>query len=189
MTTSIDVANRALLLLGARDITSFLDDSNEAKIAKTLYLSTRDFVLRAYPWASLKRRKKLVKLADPPISGFAHQFQLPEDNIRVLEVHSPSINTIRRWEVNGEVVLCDYAPLSIVYLSNAIPENKYSSQLVQALVYRLAAEMAYPVTGNNTAVSNFNALFQQVLDEARTTDSLEQSAKIIGPHDFVTVRA
>jgi len=189
MITSIDVANRALMLLGGREITSFTEDSNEAKIAKTLYLSTRDYVLRAYPWASLKRRKELNELADKPISEYEHQYQLPEDCIRVLEVFSPSANKVYQWEVNGTAVLANQSPLSIVYLSNAIPESKYSTQLVQALVYRLASEMAYAMTGNNTSMSNFNALFSQVLDEARTTDSLEQSARRIGPNHFEQVRA
>jgi hypothetical protein len=189
MITSIDVANRALLLLGGRAISSFTEDSNEARIAKTLYLSTRDYVLRAYPWASLKRRKELNELAEKPISEYSHQYQLPEDCIRVLEVFSPSVNKVYQWEVNGTAVLSNQKPISIVYLSNAIAENKYSTQLVQALVYRLASEMAYPMTGNNTAMSNFNALFSQVLDEARTTDSLEQSARKMGPNHFEQVRA
>ena len=187
-TTSIDIANRALILLGGREITSFMDNTNEAKIAKNLYLSTRDYVLRAYPWASLKKRAALAELADKPISGFLHQYQLPNDSIRVLEVHSSGKIRPSDWEVNGDTVLTDAKPVSIVYLSGNLPESKYSSQLVQALVYRLASEMAYPMTGNNTAQGNFAALFSQVLDEARTTDSLEQSAKKIGPHNFERVR-
>lgn len=188
MTTSIDIANRALILLGGREITSFMDKSNEARIAKSLYLSTRDYVLRAYPWASLKKRKELAELADKPISGFQHQYQLPNDSIRVLEVHSSGKIKPSDWEVNGDTVLTDSKPVSIVYLAGNVPESKYSSQLVQALVYRLAAEMAYPITGNNTAQANFAALFTQVLEEARTTDSLEQSARKIGPHNFERVR-
>ena len=188
MTTSIDIANRALILLGARDITSFTENSNEAKTAKNLYLSTRDYVLRAYPWASLKKRTKLVELADKPINSFQHQYQLPSDNVRVIELHSPSKDRIRRWEIEGTKVLCDYSPLSIVYISDSVPEDKYSTQLVQALVYRLASEMAYPITGNNTAMSNFASLFENVLMEARTTDSLEQSARHIGPNTFERVR-
>ena len=187
-TTSIDIANRALILLGGREITSFMDNLNEAKIAKNLYASTRDYVLRAYPWASLKKRKELVELADKPVSGFAHQYQIPNDSIRVLEVHSTGRIRHNEWEVNGDTVLTDAKPVSIVYLAGNLPESKYSSQLVQALVYRLAAEMAYPLTGNNTAQGNFSALFSQVLEEARTTDALEQSAKHIGPNHFLQVR-
>jgi hypothetical protein len=188
MTTSIDIANRALILLGGREITSFMDKTNEARIAKALYQSTRDYVLRAYPWASLKQRIGVVELAEKPVSGFQHQYQLPNNSIRVLEVHSTGKISPSDWEVNGDTVLCDAKPLSIVYLAGNLPESKYSSQLVQALVYRLAAEMAYPMTGNNTAQGNFAALFSQVLEEARTTDSLEQSAKKIGPHNFERVR-
>ena len=191
MTTSIDIANRALVLLGAREITSFTEGSNESKVAKSLYLSARDYVLRAYPWASLKKRTALVELADKPVNGFMHQYQLPEDNVRVIEVHSPNASRdekIKSWEIEGTKVLCDHTPVSIVYLSDSVPETKYSTQLVQALVYRLASEMAYPVTGNNTAMSNFASLFENVLMEARTTDALEQSAKHMGPSNFVQVR-
>jgi hypothetical protein len=188
MTTSIDIANRALILLGGREIVSFMDNTNEAKIAKSLYLSTRDYVLRAYPWASLKKRAELAELADKPISGFQHQYQLPNDSIRVLEVHSSGKVRASEWEVNGEAILTDAKPVSIVYLAGNLPESKYSTQLVQALVYRLAAEMSYAMTGNHNAQSNFAALFSQVLEEARTTDSLEQSAKKIGPHNFERVR-
>ena len=126
MTTSIDVANRALLLLGAREITSFTENSNEAKIAKALYLSTRDFVLRAYPWASLKKRAKLSKLAEQPVNGYQHQYQLPEDSIRVIEVWCGDHIADEKWEVNGERILTDAHPVSVVYLSNKIAESNYS---------------------------------------------------------------
>jgi hypothetical protein len=188
MTTSIDIANRALILLGGREITSFIENTNEARLAKNLYQSTRDYVLRSYPWASLKKRAALSELAEKPVSGFAHQYQLPNDNLRVLEVHSANKINPDRWEVNGQKVLTDDKPISIVYLSKDVPEQEYSSQLVQALVYRLASEMAYPMTGNNTAQGNFASLFGQVLEEARTTDALEQSSRPIGPHNFERIR-
>ena len=188
MTTSIDIANSALVLLGGREITSFTDHSNEATVAKNLYRSARDFVLRAYPWASLKKRANVVELAEKPVSGFEHQYQLPGDSVRVLEVHSGGKYRVDHWEVNGRAVLTDSKPISIVYISDTVPEQNYSTQLVQALTYRLAAEMAYPVTGSNQAQVNFNSLFQNVLDEARTTDALEQSAKHIGPSNFQRVR-
>jgi hypothetical protein len=188
MTTSIDIANRALILLGGREITSFLEGTNESRLAKNLYQSTRDYVLRAYPWASLKKRKSLAELAEQPVSGFNHQYQLPNDCMRVLEVYGSSKIKSDYWEVNGRAVLTNSKPVSIVYLSGDVPEQEYSPQLIQALVYRLAAEMAYPMTGNTSAQGNFASLFSQVLDEARTTDALEQSQRPIGPHNFERVR-
>ncbi len=187
MTTSIDIANRALILLGGREITSFIDGTNESKIAKSLYQSTRDYVLRAYPWASLKKRAELVEMMDTPISGYAHQYQIPNDSVRVITIHSPN-QKVRDWEVNGRMVLTDAKPVSAVYLSNTVPEQDYSSQLVQALVYRLAAEASYAMTGSNQAQQNYNALFENVLDEARTTDALEQSSHRIGPSNFERIR-
>ena len=189
MTTSLDIANRALILLGSREITSFTDNSNESRVAKNLYRSARDYCLRAYPWASLKKRAALVELAEAPISGFSHQYVQPNDCVRVVEVHSSGKSKVDLWEVNGRQVLANVKPLSIVYLSDTVPEQEYSTQLIQALVYRLASEMAYPITGNSTAQGNFNALFSQVLEEARTTDSLEQSYKKIGPNNLQLVRA
>jgi len=188
VTTSIDIANRALVLLGGREIASFTEGTNEAKLAKNLYLSSRDYVLRAYPWASLKKRVKLTEIAEKPVNGFDHQYQLPEDSVRVLEVHSGTKLLNDRWEVNGTAGLTDAKPVSIVYISKTVPESKYSTQLVEALVYRLAAELAYPMTGNTSAQGNFQALFTNTLDEARTTDSLEQSARHIGPRNFEYVR-
>jgi len=187
MTTSIDIANRALILLGGREITSFIDGSNESKIAKSLYQSTRDYVLRAYPWASLKKRVELVELLEPPISGYSHQYQIPNDSVRVISVLTPN-GDVKQWEVNGQLVLTDAKPISIVYLSNTVAEQQYSSQLVQALVYRLAAEASYAMTGSSQAQQNFNALFENVLDEARTTDALEQSSHRIGPSNFERIR-
>jgi hypothetical protein len=187
MTTSIDIANRALILLGGREITSFIDGTNESKIAKSTYGSTRDYVLRAYPWASLKKRVDLVELLDKPISGYSYQYQIPNDSVRVISVHTPQ-RKIGEWEVNGTMVLANAKPISIVYLSDTVPEQNYSTQLIQALVYRMAAEMAYAMTGSNQAQVNFTALFDKVLDEARTTDALEQSSHHVGPSNLQRVR-
>ena len=188
MASTIDIVNRALVLLGAREIMSLTQASTEATVASNCLPLARDYVLRAYPWSSLKKRAELVELSTKPINGFQHQFQLPNNCLRVIELHSPSAHKVGFWEIEGRKLLCDVSPVSIVYLADDVAEEDFNTQLINALVYRLAGDMAYALTQSNSALGNFHGLSQQSIDEARTTDSLEQSYKAIGPRRFEAVR-
>lgn len=61
MTTTLDIANRALLRLGAKYIiTSLTEETDRARVCNIEMTPTRIETLRAHPWHHARRRAKLV---------------------------------------------------------------------------------------------------------------------------------
>ena len=50
MGSKVDLANEALLLLGANTITSFTDNDSNAVLVNRFYTSERDALLRSHRW-------------------------------------------------------------------------------------------------------------------------------------------
>ena len=88
--SEVDIANRALAKIGAESITSFDDGTKRSNLCRDIYPSTRDAVLRAYPWNCAIERQELALDLAVPLFGYAYKYQLPiiPYCLRVLEVEN-----------------------------------------------------------------------------------------------------
>ena len=103
MTTEVDIANRALALLGTRSsIASLTEDSNEARAISTWIENVRDEILRMAPWNCCKNVINLALICaapgtpENPTPGlstwqkgippppWAYEYQYPSDCLRPL---------------------------------------------------------------------------------------------------------
>ena len=84
MNSVVEIANAALLRIGAGLILDLDEDAKAARLCRQLYGPVRDAVLRAHPWNCALCRCDLARLATAPVFGFAHQYQLPSDCLRVI---------------------------------------------------------------------------------------------------------
>lgn len=84
VTSPVEIVNLALTgHLGARPLSS-LDQADDpegpdaAKLMRLLYANVRDELLTLQPWHFATRRVALALLADAPLYGYAHAYQLPQ---------------------------------------------------------------------------------------------------------------
>lgn len=63
-----DIANQALILLGAQPINSLNDSSNQGVSVKTLYFAARDGLLRDIPWSFARKQVALSQLQAIPVN-------------------------------------------------------------------------------------------------------------------------
>lgn len=84
MTTKTDIANQSLLMIGADSITSFEENTITARRMRTVYDSSRKALLRLHPFQCATKRIKLNPISTQPEFGYAYQFQLPDDLIRII---------------------------------------------------------------------------------------------------------
>ena len=87
--SSIDIASRALILIGAEPITSFNDGTTESLVTSNLYEDVDRTVLTNERWRFYTNQAVLNLLADAPTGRYSKAYQLPEDN---LMVHSITLN-------------------------------------------------------------------------------------------------
>ena len=81
--SAIDIASRALVLIGAEPITSFDSGSNEAVVASNMYEDVIRASLSSARWRFATEQAVLNQLSDVPTGRFAIAHQLPSDTIIV----------------------------------------------------------------------------------------------------------
>ena len=69
MTSTVDICNYALNMLGASTISALDENSKTARIVNQRYESARDFVFREHTWNSLIRRAELAQDTETPAYG------------------------------------------------------------------------------------------------------------------------
>lgn len=174
MASVVDICNRALDLIGQPPITSLTDASKAASACNRNYPLSRDAVLSSYPWNSAVKRASLAALVSAPAYGYARQFQLPADCLRVLDSDGDLDGAT--WRREGRVLLTDEAsPLRIRYVAQITDTTLFDPMLVEAIASHLAAAIAFQVAGSGEMQQRMLALHAQTIREARAMDARESS--------------
>ncbi len=173
--SAVAICCRALDFLGMAPIVSLDDGTTPANLCKRNFPMARDAVLRGYAWNCATRRARLASLAQTPEWGFAFQYQLPPDCVRVVNVRDDVLYNIT-WRVEGRSILTDAAgPLDVRYVARPDDAAALDDLLAEAVAARLAADIAFAATSNATRAADMARLAEARLAEARRIDALEAS--------------
>lgn len=192
MASDVEIVNNALLLLGDQQITALTDASNSARLAAGLLNQTKDAVLRAHPWNCAMTRQALAELSDDPAFGWTHQFQLPTDPycLRALAINDDEEdgNTGDTFKVEGRRLLTNAGTANLRYIRRITDPNDFDGLLYEATSARLAAKMAYAITGDANKSSLMWQLYERLIRSARTVDGQEGSPDVINVTTLTEVR-
>jgi hypothetical protein len=200
MTSTVDIANYALNIIGATNIAAFDENSKVGRLINQRYEGVRDSVFRAHPWNCLIRRVELAQDVATPAFGYAYQYTLPTDPycLRVLEfsngtLHYPYDNMVSNtggaaFVIEGRKLLTDEGTARIKYIGRITDPNEYDVLLTDCIAAKLAAEIAYAVTGSNTVVELSATLYAEKLREARFVDATEGATVRLEASDFIESR-
>jgi hypothetical protein len=192
MASVVDICNGALNQLGASTILSLTEDSKNARLCNARFTQVRDSVFRSHPWNALQKRIQLAADSTAPAWGFAKQYTLPADCLRVLTI----LDYDADYKVEGRKILTDLSSVKLLYIARVTDPNEYDELLRETLSAALAADIAYAVTSSNPTASNMYNLFKDKLKEARFVDSTEGQnlnpqkgmADVIGADTFINSR-
>lgn len=177
--TSTTICNLALGKLGAGTIIGLSESSPEARACNLHYPQTRDEVLRSHRWNFAIVRASLSRLSDAPAFGWAYQYQLPVECLRVLQVNGyEEDEEPDNWEVEGGKLLTDEDSVNAKYISQVTDANIYDPLFIEALSLKLAAKLCIPLTGSDSRASGFITEYERVTGpRARRTDAFENRDK------------
>lgn len=147
--TGVSICSDALLLLGAKAISSFNDGTDESSACDRLYPDVRDSTLVMYPWSFSLKKIGLSRLITTPTTYWRYEYQLPGDRLANPRAVYPSANpgsTISKdWEIQGDKLLTNLETVFIDY-QYSVPEYAMPQYFVQLLKYMMAWHLAEPIT-------------------------------------------
>ncbi len=170
--TRLEICNSAIGKVRGKRILSLDDNTTEARILTDLYPRIRDSLLRSHPWNFAKRRAALEKLSTSPAWGYSNQFQLPADLARILKT---DIATGENWEKEGSLILTDATTVNIQYIAN-VGEEEYDACYCEVLAFKLAEQLAYPLTQGVSLGQAMAAGATQILKESRSFNAQEHGS-------------
>jgi hypothetical protein len=149
--TEVEICNVALLRVGqGQTLDSLEEASAEARACKVLYAQSRDAVLSEARWGFAVRRATMASIPETR-DGWLYAYALPSDCLTVLRVtgHTRNLpNDLREpfaleYEpAHGRVLLADREDAEVVYVAQVLDVPRYPPLFVDALAWKLAAELA-----------------------------------------------
>lgn len=188
MASEVDIANRALSMLGDDRITSLNDNNKPARAMKARFDLLRDAELSAYPWRFAVKRVQLPATTDTPSWGYSFIYERPVDDVRPIAIDSQPINSqtigiyytdsgYSRGEsqyeiIEGRIQSNIPAPLDYEYIARITDTGQFDPLFVEALAARLAEDAAEELTQSNSKKEYAARKYEMTLSQARRVNSL-----------------
>jgi hypothetical protein len=179
-----DICNLALQRLGAKAISTLSEDSAAGRECNRIYEHARDSELRAHPWNFARARVALAADSVTPAFGFANQFPLPSDFLRIL----PDVD-VTDWQIEGGSILTDdAAPLQLIYIKRVTDVTLFDELFIELLVSRIAVGLAEKLTQSNTKLNIAHEQYKLIKAEAMRVNSFENTSRTPPVDEWVTAR-
>ncbi len=205
MASEVDIANRALSMLGEIRITSMADENKPARAMNARFDLLRDAELSAYPWRFAIKRVQLAASTDVPEWGYSLIYPRPVDDLRPIKVGGASVNAnmvgvfyestgISTEEtpyeiIDGKIQTDMSAPLDYEYIAQITDTGAFDPLFVEALAARLAADAAEELTQSKSKKEAALLVYKNTLSEARRVNSLYRPPRRRTPGRWMGSRA
>lgn len=181
MASVVDICNVALSAIRAGAITSLEEGGAAARACNINYEAVRDEVLQAHAWNCAAARAVLARQASGPPFGFDYAYTLPPDCLQVRRaVDEAGVDLTVAWLLEGGGLLTDAEAVRITYTARLTDPNLFSPLLRGALAARLAAEIAFSLTGKHSTEQAAWGKYKEKLHQARSRDAGEGGPVVSG---------
>ena len=186
--SSLDIASRALVLIGAEPITSFESNSTEALVASNMYEDVVRSSLCVTRWRFASEQATLNQLTDAPTGRFDIAHQLPSN---LLMLHAVTVNdnnldyTVYGDKVFSNSTTSDALIADFTFRASEIDFPSYFSLAVQ---YSLASVFATSIARDDKLMEMMEVKADRLMAKARNLDSQQQTARSLSTTRFATNR-
>lgn len=181
--TALAAVNEALVVLG-QDVTlaaaDFAANSQVAhgRKAAFLYEGSRMRVLRDHAWSFALREVEAGCAFAPEDGGrFPYRLAVPGRCARLVACLAPDGGTAE-WRMAGREIQAAEPVARVRYVADVEDLDKWSPDAYRALVLRLAADLAKPVTGRINERNLQEAAYADHLAAAKLNDAREQNVAV-----------
>lgn len=176
MASKVSIANRALTKLGAERVLLLEDDTQQARVMKSMFDDVRDAEIRRHRWKFAIKRAELLALVDGPGWGYRYQYPLPSDYLGLIQVGEHYVRLGRKapWSVeSGNILTNLQAPLRIRYQCRVDNPGLYDPLFVEVLACKLALEACESLTQSGSKKQSAMEEYKFAVSEAVRQDAIE----------------
>jgi len=179
MTSAVNIANQALLMLGENAIQSLDEQTTEAQLANAFYADTRNYVLADLKPPFARLRVALSDALQPPAIGTTpNRYALPVDCLVAVSAGTLD-RSYTNWVVEGREILAQQPLQWITYVSSEGDlESVMDPMFVKALVAYLAHDLSFGVTGDRTEKTDYLQIYALRAGEARNLYGQQGSTQV-----------
>lgn len=184
-TSSTEIANRALEILGADVILDLNTDTTpRGKQMRRAYQPVLRRELRKHPWNFAKKRIVLAPDATAPAFGFDYAYTWPSDAVRIL----PGIDD-RDWQMEGRKILTDTGTsLNVAYVAYTEDTSLFDDIFIDAFAAALAMDRAAKITQSGTYFQMAETLYKEAISQARKVNAFENAPDEFPETDWLRAR-
>ena len=151
--TDIRICSDALLMLGAKAISSFNEGTSASNTCDRLYPGVKYSTLQSYPWSFSFKKVQLAQTINTPVNQYRYEYQLPSDRLgairRAYNSTANGTGTFNDLVIQGDKLLTNETTVVIDY-QFAPTESEMPAYFVQLLKYMMAWHLADPITDQVT---------------------------------------
>lgn len=182
---AVERCRNALLLIGADEINSFTDGTNESKVANAFYETTLNGVLAERRWSFSVLQKQASQETAAPDNKWEKQYTLPAGIIKIHRVDPEHID----FELYGNSRLfTNYDGPLWIDGQFRVDEETFPDYFNEYLESRLAMKFVIPITDDESKLNAMTKLSNELGRKARTADSQQRKGVGIKRFPIVDVR-
>lgn len=187
-----EIVNLALTRLGQDRVISIGDDVEAARVMRSLWDFTRDAVLASYPWKFAIKRTSLPALADAPAYGWARQFTVPEECLRLVQVGDDYVfytGLLETFQLEGGVIMTDEAaPLRLRYVERVTNVGLWPVLFGRVVAMQLAIDACEKLTTSSAKQTALNDAYALAVAQARKQSAIERPPQRAENSDWLNAR-
>lgn len=189
--TDIEVAQKAMVLIGLEPLTAFTDNTDEALVANTIFEDVVTDCLAQNNWNFATGQSTLARLSDAPVDRWEAAYSMPQTP-PVLQVQTITIDDIpQQYDIYERYIYMNAESTQTVVMNYIFrPETQYwPPSFTMWVIYRLASVLALSVTRKADIAQSYVTLAEQQFRRAKARDAQQVSNSGIRLNRFSRVRA
>lgn len=187
-----EVVNLALTRLGQDRVISISDDVEAARVMRSLWDFTRDAVLASYPWKFAIKRTSLPALSTAPAYGWARQFTVPEECLRLVQVGDDYVfytGLLETFQLEGGAILTDEAaPLRLRYVERVTNVGLWPVLFGRVVAMQLSIDACEKLTTSSAKQGVLNEAYALAVAQARRQNAIERPPQRADNSDWLNAR-
>lgn len=170
MLSETELYNLALSKISAKPLISTDPVNDTATTCARFYPIVRDSLLRLHSWRFAIKRMALSRNALTPAFGYLYSHTLPVDPVCLTVLATESNDD---WSVEGNYLLSDNQTEKIIFIASITDISLFDSLFVDALTTKMAAEIAFSITGSQSIADSLSKMALIKIREAIGADKAE----------------